>query len=105
MKREPSCSGEQQRISVGGGLFVRWLCGPERECHRAVHRDLAVNARRAGEESHAPAQAQHPRLDFDHVAWMHRTTIADALGGAHRVGLWPGSFEMPWDWRQQRQHR
>jgi endonuclease YncB( thermonuclease family) len=26
---------------------------------------------------------------------------------AHRAGLrlWSGSFEMPWDWRQQRQHR
>ena len=28
MKREPSCSGEQQRISVGGGLFVRLLFAP-----------------------------------------------------------------------------
>jgi endonuclease YncB( thermonuclease family) len=26
---------------------------------------------------------------------------------AHRAGLrlWSGSFEMPWDWHQQRQHR
>src|SRR5260370_13105035 len=83
-EREPSCSGEQQRISVGGGLFVRLLFRPERERHRAVHRDLAVNARRAGEESHTPAQAQHSRLDLDHVAWMYRTTIPDALD-AHEV--------------------
>jgi len=26
---------------------------------------------------------------------------------AHSGGLriWPGPFEIPWDWRQQRQHR
>jgi len=40
----------------------------------------------------------HGKYSLDYVADEER---------AHRAGLrlWSGSFEMPWDWRQQRQHR
>ena len=53
--------------------------GTERERHRAFDDDLAVDTRRAFQQSHAAAEPQDYGFDDDDVARMHGPPEADAL--------------------------
>src|SRR5678815_689792 len=72
---EPDCNlSTEQRSSLQTELFLA-----QREGHRALHGDFAVNPRRAFETPHPAAQPEHFRFDDHHVARMNRTPISYAF--------------------------